>query len=223
MTFELKAGNFISAVIKMSIFFILLIVVIVIFGLGFMLTLWFASRQTRALPAQGQAQETAKKLTFRWHYIMIPIIVSIVFIIIAAIFYPRLPAEIGYHFRADGTPDRWLSREMAMVLMLAPQLLLALLAGATIRGMTKLNILPSPNEGSGIDPKKLLSRIGNLVALPQIVVGLVIVDIFTYNAAQVHLLPTWAFLLILGIATIALVLILILTLRKARKHLIPQQ
>lgn len=221
MTFELKAGNFISAVIKMSIFFILLIVVIVIFGLGFAFTLWFASRQTRGAPAQ--AQETAKKLTFRWRYIMLPIIVAIVFIIICAIFFPRLPAEIGYHFRADGTPDRWLSREMAMVLMLAPQLLLALLAGTTIRGMARLNILPSPSEGSGIDPEKLLSRIGNLVALPQIVVGLVIVDIFAYNAVQVHLLPTWAFLMILGIATVALVLILILTLRKARKHLTPQQ
>jgi uncharacterized membrane protein len=205
----------------MSIFFILIIVVIVIFGLGFAFTLWFASRQTRGLPAEAQAQETAKKLTFRWRYITLPIIVAIVFIIIGAVFFPRLPAEIGYHFRADGTPDRWLSKEMAMALMLAPQLLLALLAGATIRGMTKLNILPS--EGSGIDPEKLLSRIGNLVALPQIVIGLVIVDIFTYNAVQVHLMPTWAFLLILGIATIALVLILILTLRKTRKHLMPQQ
>lgn len=221
MTFELKAGNFISAVIKMSIFFILLIVVIFIFGLGFALTLWFASRQTKAAPAQ--AQENAKKLTFRWCYIMLPIIVAIVFIIIGAVFFPRIPAEIGYHFGADGTPDRWLSREMGMVLMLAPQLLLALLAGATIRGMTRLNIVPSRNEGSGIEPEKLLSRIGNLVALPQIVVGLVIVDIFTYNAAQIHLLPTWGFLLILGIATIALVVILILTLRKARKHLLPQQ
>ena len=202
----------------MSIFFILILVVIAILGIGFGLTLWFASRHLQAFTSQDTAKRAP--LTFRWRYIMLPIAISALFIILAAVFYSKLPAEIGYHFRPDGTPDRWLSREMAMVLMLAPQLLLTLLAGAATRGITKLGILSSQTEGAGMEPQKLLSRMGNAIALPQVVIGLVILDIFTYNAHQIHILPTWALLLVLGVATIALVLLLIVTLRKARKKII---
>lgn len=204
----------------MNIFFILILIVIAILGLGFGLTLWFASRHMQAYTSQEPAQGAAKRaaVTFRWRYIMLPIAISLLFIVLAAVFYPRLPAEIGYHFKPDGTPDRWLSREIAMVLMLAPQLLLTLLAGATTGVITKLGILSGQTEGTGIEPQKILSRMGNVVALPQIVIGLVILDIFTYNAYQIHILPTWAFLLILGVATVTLILILVFTIRKARKE-----
>ena len=208
----------------MSIFFILILAVIAILGLGFGLTLWLASRYTQTSTGQETTQETAKRatLTFRWQYIMLPIIICFLFVILSAVFYSKLPADVGYHFKPDGTPDRWLNREMAMALMLAPQILLTLLAGATTKGITKLGILSEQTGGIGIEPQKILSRMGNVVALPQIVIGLVILDIFTYNIYQIHILPTWAFLLVLGIATITLVLLLVFTIRKARKRVTPQ-
>jgi hypothetical protein len=37
---------------------------------------------------------------------------------------------------------------------------------------------------------------GNMVALPQIVLGFAMVDIFVYNAYQIHLPPLWIFAVI---------------------------
>jgi len=41
---------------------------------------------------------------------------------------------------------------------------------------------------------------GNMVALPQIILTFAMLDIFLYNAYQVHLIPLWVFALIVIIA-----------------------
>jgi hypothetical protein len=56
-----------------------------------------------------------------------------------------------------------------------------------------------------MNPEALLKIIGNMVAMPQIILLLATLDIFLYNLNQVHLLPVWLMVLIvLGLGGIIL-------------------
>jgi len=71
---------------------------------------------------------TGATLAFHWSYIILPLVILLLSMILIACFYHRLPVEVSYHFRADGSPDRWLSRGAIILWMLLPQLFLTLLA-----------------------------------------------------------------------------------------------
>jgi len=159
-----------------------------------------------------------ERLSFRWSYIIAPLVILLLSIVLSAYFYHLLPAGVAVHFELDGTPDRWLSREMTMVWMLLPQLLLVLLAGIIAWGITKLGILFGQSGGSGVKAERIISFMGNLVALPQLIVFFAMVDILSYNAYQTHILPMWIFLLvILVLVTVALVVFLVFILSRARR------
>jgi hypothetical protein len=117
-------------------------------------------------------------------------------IILSVYFYHLLPAEVGVHFGADGAPDRWLEPPMTMVLALLPQFFLTLVAVALAWGMTKVaSHFWRPGE-TKVNLETIFSLMGNMIALPQIVLGFAMADIFVYNAYQIHLLPLWIFALI---------------------------
>jgi len=139
-------------------------------------------------------------LPFRWSYAAVPLVVLLLLVALSAYFYHLLPADVATHFQPDGTPDGWLSRQMTLVLVLLPQLLLALVGVALAWGMTKLASRFWPSEGTKINLKTIVSLMGNMVALPQIVFGFAMVDIFVYNAYQIHLPPLWIFALIFMVA-----------------------
>ncbi len=163
----------------------------------------------------------AEGLSFRWVYIALPIAILFLSIILSAYFYHLLPTEVAYNFKLNDSPDVWLSREMTIVWVLAPQLLLALLAGAITWGITKLDILFREREGLWIKPERILLFMGNLVALPQLIIGFMMLDIFSYNLYQRHIMSMWVFLLIvLGLATIGLGIFLALIISKAKRQLI---
>ena len=148
---------------------------------------------------------------------MAPLAVLLLSIILSAYFYHLLPTEVACHFELDGTPDRWLSREMTMVLVLMPQLFLIFLAGAIAWGVTKLGTLFGQTGSTKIKPERLISFMGNLVALPQLILCFAMVDIFSYNSYQTHILPMWIFLLaILGLVTIGLGIFWVFIFLKAR-------
>jgi hypothetical protein len=114
---------------------------------------------------------------------------------LAAYFYHLLPAEVAVHFEA-GEPDGWLSRQMVMVLALLPQLLLTLVALALAWLMARLAARSWPKEGTKTNPRTIVALMGNMVALPQIVFGFAMADIFVYNAYQIHLPSLWILALV---------------------------
>jgi len=204
---------------------LIILITIFLLGLGCGAAVWFVFWRKQLVKSKEPAKETAKRdtLPFRWSYIMVPLAILLLSVILAAYFYHLLPTEVAYHFKLDGTPDRWLSREMTMVWVLAPQLFLALLAGGIGWGITKLGLLSGQPETTWVKPERILSLMGNIVALPQLIVCFAMLDIFSYNSYQRHIMPMWIFLLIiLGLATIALGLFLALTFLKARQQLISQ-
>ena len=165
----------------------------------------------------------AERLSFHWNYIILPVAILLLSIFISAYFYHLLPAEVAYHFKLDGTPDGWLSRGMTMVWVLTPQFFFTLLAGAIVWGIMKLGILSRQTGSTRVKPERILSLMGNMIALPQFIACFAMLDIFSYNSYQVHILPMWIFLLIiLGLATIALGLLLIVIFSRARQQYMPK-
>ena len=178
---------------------IIILVVIFLLGIGCGAAIWFLLRQRQAVKSKEPKKETAKgdALTFHWSYIIAPLAILSLSIILTAYFYHQLPQEVAYHFQPDGSPDRWLSRGTAIVWAVAPQLFLTLLAVAITWGITKLGMLSRQTEGALIKPERVLSLMGNIIALPQIVLCFAMLDIFSYNSYQIHLMPVWVFALII--------------------------
>ncbi len=154
-------------------------------------------------------------LPFRWRYIALPVALLFFSIIITACFYRLLPGEVAYHFK-EGSPDKWMSRGAIIAWTLAPQLILTLIATGIVWLMIKISTRFAQIDVSRA--KRLLSIMGNMVALPQIILGFAMVDIFSYNSYQVHLLPLWLFaLIVMGSGGIVLAILFILVIRHALK------
>jgi len=158
-----------------------------------------------------QSDETTKQtttnttLTFHWNYIIAPVVVFILSIILIGYFYQRLPVEVAYHFTSDGSPDRWLSRGTIILWALLPQLLLTLLAAGLSWGITRLSSAFRQPQTIGTKAERVLSLMGNMIALPQAIHFFAMLDIFSYNAFQIHLLPLWVVaVIIMGVGGIVL-------------------
>ncbi len=141
-------------------------------------------------PEHKNIQEKMK--SFRWRYIALPVAIFPISLTLAGYFYHLLPAEVAYHFK-DGLPDKWMSRGAILAWLLVPQFFLTLLAGIIAWGMTKLSARFQQPMSRWTEI--LLSLMGNMVALPQIILGFAMLDIFSYNSYQIHLLSLWVFAL----------------------------
>jgi len=197
----------------------------IIFGgaLGGVVWLVFYTRRSAQAKRIATEAATAEALSFRWSYVILPVAFLILSILLSVYFYYQLPAEVATHFRLDGTPDRWFSRETTLVWVLAPQFFLVLMALALTWGITRLGFLFKPKAGIWLKPERIILFMGNAIALPQLVLFFAMLDIFSYNSYGRHIIPMWIFLLIiLGLATIALVVLLTLAILKARRQLISQ-
>lgn len=156
-------------------------------------------------------------ISFRWKYIALPLVFLLLSIGFAIYFFPRLPDEIAYHFK-DGLPDRWLSRGVATAWLLVPQFLLTGLGAAIVMGIIRLgkHLQPTTNKRA----ETMLLLIGNMVALPQLVLAFAMLAIFSYNSYGIYLMPLWAFaLIVMGLGGIILGVFFFLAIRQilARK------
>lgn len=177
----------------------IIIIVIFLLGLGGGAIAWFLLRQRRAAKSKEATKEIAGEgtLPFRWSYIIAPFAIFILSIILIAYFAPHLPNEVAYHFNPDGSPDKWLNRGAAIAWAVVIQLFLVLVAIAIPWGTTKLSALGGQIEDAVIKPERTLSLMGNMIALPQIILLFAMLDIFSYNSYQVHLISIWIFALII--------------------------
>jgi uncharacterized membrane protein len=137
---------------------------------------------------------SGKNVTFRWTYIVLPAALLLISVILAACFYSWLPPEVAYHFE-DGSPDRWMRRGAIIAWLVVPQFVLFLAALAVTSGTKILGT--HSRQGESPPLRNLLLIMGNMVALPQIILTFTMLDIFLYNAYRIHLIPVWAFALII--------------------------
>ena len=175
-----------------------------IIGLAGGAAAWFVGRRGQAAGSKEVAGKAAagQPVTFRWRYTALPVTILLLSLAITAYFYHLLPGELAYHFR-DGAPDRWLSRGAVIAWMLTPQFLFTLLAGAIVWGIARLSAYFPPAAGQVV--AKMLLLMGNMIALPQVILGFAMLDIFSYNAYQIHLMSLWVFaLMVMGVGGIIL-------------------
>jgi uncharacterized membrane protein len=155
-----------------------------------------------------------KNISFRWTHIVLPAAILIISVIMAASFYGLLPVEVAYHFE-NGAPDGWMSRGAIIAWLVIPQLVLFLIALAIVAAATILSTRAQLIENTPV--KKVLPIMGNMVALPQIVLAFAMLDIFLYNAYQIQLMPVWIIaLIILVLGGIILGIFFIQALRQFR-------
>ncbi len=161
---------------------------------------WFMVRQRRAVHSrkpEKQAAAGSSSLSFRWGYVILPLLILLISVILATFFYGILPGQVAYHFRGDGSPDRWQDREMIVLWLLLPQFLLTGVVGVLSWGMTRLVARFWQSGSSGTKPEGVLAVMGNMVALPQVILCFAMLDIFSYNSYRIHLMPLWVFALII--------------------------
>lgn len=184
------------------------------FSAGLVLGIVIALRYRKTSEDKEIARETApaEGLTYRWKYIMLPLAVLALSISLAAYFYHLLPAEVAFRFNADGLPENWLSRQAVTGLMLGAQFLLVILAGAVTLGIVKLGRSLEQEDKARVG--RVVLAMGNMVALIQIVLAFVMVDIFSYNIYGNHLMSIWLFgLIVMAVGGIALILFFIPAIR----------
>ena len=144
-----------------------------------------------------------------------PVAILLLSIILTAFFYHLLPAEVAYSFKS-GSPDKWTSRGVFLAWTLTPQFLLVLLAAVIVWGMIKFSASFQQIESKAV--QKLLALMGNMVALPQIILIFAMLDIFLYNSYQIHIMPLWIFALAVMISgVIILGIIFLQAIRQVRE------
>ncbi len=155
------------------------------------------------------------KARFRWAYAALPVALFLLTIILAVCFYPFLSPEVAYHFDGD-SPDRWLSPGTFIAWMIIPQFVFTIIAIVVVR----LVMLTSRYFPAGTSPlKDLLLIMGNMMALPEIVIIFAMINFFLYNVHQIKLISLWIFILIvLVIGAIILALLFMRAVRRARRR-----
>jgi len=149
------------------------------------------------IPAESANRTIPEKnISFRWIYILLPAAILLISIILAVSFYSLLPPEVAYRF-ADGEPSSWMSRGAIITWLLVPQFLLVIAGSAVSGGGTIMSRRSLPAENTQVS--KVLSIMGNIVVLPQIILAFAMLDIFLYNAYRIHLMPMWVFAVIVMI------------------------
>jgi len=136
---------------------------------------------------------SVKSLSFRWKYILWPLVVLVLSLILIGFFYRLLPAELAYHFQ-NGTPDRWMSRPALIAWTVVPQFVFLLMAIIIIYIAVMLSRKLQLAENT--PTTRLLSIMGNMVVLPQVILFFAMLQFFLYNSYQIHLIPLWIFAVI---------------------------
>ena len=152
---------------------------------------------------------------FRWTYIVLPAALLLLSVILTAFFYRLLPDEVAYRF-SGSEPTHWFSRGGVITWALALQLVFALLS------LTIAYIATAASRrlqvGETDLTRSLFTIMGNLMALPQIILLFAMLDIFLYNAYQIKLIPFWVIaLVVMVLGGIILGVYFIRTIQKFRR------
>jgi hypothetical protein len=163
---------------------ILVFTFVFILGAGLVFLQMFSPKKS-ASPAKTDdtSKATIKaemKTGVRWSYFFLPAAILIVSVIITVYFYGKLPDAVVWHLNAADSPT--ISRFQIALWAIVPQILLTLLAMAITYGATKISNLFGQLSESGIKLNTVLMVMSNMVVIPQLVLIIAMIRIFSYNA-----------------------------------------
>ena len=172
---------------------ILVITFIFILGAGLVFLQMFSPKkpasQTKPDEQPHPAQKSTSKTGTRWSYFILPAAILLISVIITGYFYGKLPDTVAWRLNSTDSPT--ISRSQIALWAIVPQLLLTLLAIAITYGTTKINDLFSQASESGVKLETVLMVMSNMVIIPQLVLIVAMLNIFSYNSFQTHISFIW--------------------------------
>ncbi len=130
-------------------------------------------------------------MRFQLKYVALPVGIFLLTLILAGFVYSRLPGETAYIFSGEGLPVKTAGRTDVTVWIISLQLVFtmgALLIAHVIALIFRKYV---PPDSGNLGPASIISLTGNMTAIPQLVIFFTMMDIFSYNSYQIHLLPLW--------------------------------
>lgn len=206
-----------SIILTMSALLIILVVtILLIIGAGILFFWAFSQKQTAGTKASNKdaasQEKREEKAGFRWNHILLPLSILVLSIIIAFVFYGKLPDQVV-------TRNTLVNRGVIMIWAILPQILLTLMSVTIAWGTSKIHLLIPENEPGAIRIETVMAVMSNMVAIPQLILFFVMLDIFTFNAFEKHISFLWAFTLsIILIGIVILGVFFIRTIRTVRKN-----
>ncbi|TFG46626.1 MAG: hypothetical protein E4H31_01115 [Dehalococcoidia bacterium] len=136
-------------------------------------------------------------LKFRLRYIILPLALLVLTIVIAAIFYGQLPSEVHYRFGLDGDPSgNPVSKAALFGSLMAVQIVLLVIAYFTVRTIGSVQLFRDNINNFWFSPTRLLTIMGNMPTIIQLIMGYVLIDAIIYALQGNHLMPLWLFTVI---------------------------
>jgi len=196
----------------------LLIAIVILFIISTVsgAVIWFLfSRKPSVSVKPVEQTKPDEKIGFKINYSILPLVILLFTIILVVFFYGKLPVEIAYHFDSEGIPDSWLSRSSVIYWAILPQLFLTVTAVLITLGLSKISGFFTQLESTGVKLKSILNFMGNIIALPQVILCFAMADIFSYNVYEIRLIPVWLFaLIVMGLGAVILGVFFIRTIRQ---------
>ena len=163
--------------------------------------MWLALRQkeqtARMSPPANELSPPAApevRLPFRWRYVVAPHLVLLVSVLASGYFYRLLPSEIAYGYGSDESPAGYVSRGLLLLVLLAPQFILAFMSAAVAHIVARVGTrFVRDGSAPAAAIESIATVMSNMVVLPQLVLCYAMLDLFTYNAYETRLPPMYIF------------------------------
>lgn len=180
------------------------------------LLLWLVYRRQKA-SSRGYTRQKGEKFNSTlmpvWQSSLAPLVLLLLSAISSGMLYPSLPQDVVYRFSASGLPEDEMSKAGAIGLMLGIQLLLFALAAGV--GWIISRILHDTVSTPAL--KIVPAFMGNIVAVPQLVIVFLMANMFIFNIYGQAPMPPWIIVSVaLGIGTITLVWFVIVMVKNTR-------
>ena len=155
------------------------------------------------------------KASLRWTYIVLPASLLLVSVILTAVFYCLLPDEVAYSFSGGG-PTHEYSRGGVIAWVIGLQAVFTLISLAIIWIATSASRRIRIEENNLT--RSLFTIMGNLTALPQIILLFAMLDIFLYNSYQIKLISLWVVaIIVLVLGGVVLGIYFVRSIRQSRR------
>jgi hypothetical protein len=125
--------------------------------------------------------------------VVAPIVVLLFSVVAAAYFVRLLPSEVAYGY-GGGAGSRQVSRGLLLLVLLAPQFILAFLSAAVAHVVARVGARFVRDGGASAGAVESIAAVmSNMVVLPQLVLCYATIDIFRFNSYGTHLPPLYIF------------------------------
>ncbi len=154
------------------------------------------------------SQNAPNPLKFRLSFVALPLAVLLLVIALSAIFYAQLPDEVYYRFDTSGSPSgNPIAKGSLVMLMVGVQLALFGIAYIATRSVGRVQLFRDNVNNFWFNPTRLLTLMGNMPAIIQLIMAYVLVDAIVYANQTDHLMPLWLFAVIVLVSGGILILI----------------